>query len=65
MVPVSPAKTEVAIYRGFTSKRLMGFEPTTFCMAIREVLGASWPSIVPFYRAFVFDEVGHVRCEYA
>jgi hypothetical protein len=25
--------------RGFAKKRLMGFEPTTFCMAITEVSG--------------------------
>jgi hypothetical protein len=40
MVPVSPAKGEVPVCRGFDAKRLMvkrlmGLEPTTFCMASR------------------------------
>jgi hypothetical protein len=29
-------------------KRLMGFEPTTFCMAIREVTGDLDPQSEPF-----------------
>jgi hypothetical protein len=29
----SPAEPDPPMCRGFTSKRLMGFEPTTFCMA--------------------------------
>jgi hypothetical protein len=31
---VSPAKDEAPICRGFVVKRLKGFEPSTFCMAI-------------------------------
>jgi hypothetical protein len=34
-------------------KRLMGFEPTTFCMAIREVIDELSPSISMICRAFV------------
>jgi hypothetical protein len=31
------AKTNPPTCRGFAKKRLMGFEPTTFCMAITPV----------------------------
>jgi hypothetical protein len=45
MVPVSPAKTELPICRGFLVKRLMGFEPTTFCMASRRSSQLSYSRI--------------------
>jgi hypothetical protein len=32
---ISPARGDRPECRGFEAKRLMGFEPTTFCMAIR------------------------------
>jgi hypothetical protein len=41
--------------REFAKKRLMGFEPTTFCMAITPVSGEPKPSIKPICRAFVTD----------
>jgi hypothetical protein len=39
VVPVSLANGEVAKCRGFTSKRLKGFEPSTFCMATTPAAG--------------------------
>ena len=37
LVPGSPAGGDPPKCRGFDAKRLKGFEPTTFCMAIRPV----------------------------
>ena len=34
---IFPAKANLPKCRGIEVKRLMGFEPTTFCMAIRPV----------------------------
>ena len=38
LVPGPSAETNPPTCREFAKKRLMGFEPTTFCMAIREVM---------------------------
>jgi hypothetical protein len=34
-----PARADRLKCRGFAAKRLKGFEPSTFCMAIRRVMG--------------------------
>ncbi|HET8863413.1 MAG TPA: hypothetical protein VFM94_09200, partial [Solirubrobacterales bacterium] len=36
----SPAGADQPTRRGFAKKRLMGFEPTTFCMAITKLIRA-------------------------
>ena len=41
MVWTSPARADRPKCRGFEAKRLMGFEPTTFCMAITPVSEAA------------------------
>jgi hypothetical protein len=33
--PLSPVKAKAAHVQGFETKRMMGLEPTTFCMASR------------------------------
>jgi len=43
----------------------MGFEPTTFCMAIREDAGELRLSIKPIRRAFAIDEAAHIQRDYA
>lgn len=45
MVPFGfggPRRTQPAHVQGFAKKRLMGFEPTPFCMAIRRVSDSYW-----------------------
>jgi len=37
VVPFSPARADWPKCRGFEAKGLKGFEPSTFCMAIRPV----------------------------
>jgi hypothetical protein len=43
LVPGARAAANPPLYRGFAKKRLMGFEPTTFCMAITPVSGSRAP----------------------
>ena len=62
---IFPREGRPAQCRGFASKRLMGFEPTTFCMAIREVSGALHHSIRMICRAFMTSKAAHVRPKYA
>jgi hypothetical protein len=47
-VPGSPARADRPKYRGFDAKRLIGFEPTTFCMAIRPTPSPDWRQICSF-----------------
>jgi hypothetical protein len=51
--------------RGFSLKRLKGFEPSTFCMAIRQVIHDLLDLIRPICRVFIIGETGHVPHEYA
>jgi hypothetical protein len=46
-------------------KRLMGFEPTTFCMAISEVVRRTSVLNQLICRAFVIDEIVNVQRGYA
>jgi len=58
MVPFDfrvPRRNQIAHVQGILEKRLIGFEPTTFCMAIRQVIGDPEPSICAIYRAFSSD----------
>jgi hypothetical protein len=61
----SPVEADRPTCRGFAAKRLMGFEPTTFCMAIREVIGEPSPSIQSIGRAFMIEPLTRFRREYA
>jgi hypothetical protein len=55
MVPFGfgdPRRTQSAHVQGIREKRLMGFEPTTFCMAIRPVFEASGAANMAACRGF-------------
>jgi len=58
-------RNQPANVQGIREKRLMGFEPTTFCMAIRKTTSALWPSISTICRDFVIGEAAHIPDEYA
>jgi hypothetical protein len=47
LVPGARADGNPPTCRAFTKKRLMGFEPTTFCMAITPVSETSAPRMWP------------------
>jgi len=50
MVPFGfgdPCRNQPAHVQGIREKRLMGFEPTTFCMAIRPAWDSYWQQICP------------------
>jgi hypothetical protein len=46
------------------NKRLKGFEPSTFCMAIRRGAEQVLASITLFCRAFMIEEVAYFPHEY-
>jgi hypothetical protein len=45
---IFPREGQPAEVQGIPEKRLMGFEPTTFCMAIRPTFDSRWPRIYLF-----------------
>ncbi len=53
LVSTTRAETNPPTCRTFSKKRLKGFEPSTFCMAIRWVIDELFPSISMICRAFV------------
>jgi len=55
LVSATNAETNPPTCRGFAKKRLMGFEPTTFCMAIRPTSDSSPCRKRRLYRRFSND----------
>lgn len=51
--------------QGIREKRPMGFEPTTFCMAISEVIWRTSVLNQPICRAFVIDQIVEIQRGYA
>jgi hypothetical protein len=52
---IFPPEANLPKRRGFEAKRLMGFEPTTFCMASRRSSQLSYSRIERDYRRAAWD----------
>ena len=65
MILDSPVGGDPPTCRAIAKKRLIGFEPTTFCMAISEVIRRTSVLNQPTCRAFVMDEIGDIQRGYA
>jgi hypothetical protein len=55
LVSAASAETNLPTCRAFSKKRLMGFEPTTFCMAIRQSPRPLGSEYAPFTGVFVAE----------
>src|SRR5207342_1102294 len=64
-VSATIARTNPPTCRAFPKKRLMGFEPTTFCMAIRPVIWRVRYQNLPICRRFSDGVISAHRRRYA
>ncbi len=57
-------RIQPANVQGIPEKRLIGFEPTTFCMAISEVIRRAPVLSQPICRTFVIGEISGIQRGY-